>query len=175
MPLEHAQVEKARVERAEAVAVLFPRWKTNLDLLKFWDDVLRVFPLEDVRAAARAHRINRGKADDPDLREVEAWCKNRRTEHVVAKRHATGPKPDVVTEEDRQWVAMMDLWRADYREAKPANPGKWVSDAIGPMTRDLVKFNLGSPGNARLVLRRIARECGAKLGTDAEAMPGGVA
>jgi hypothetical protein len=161
MPLDHAQ----------AVSVLFPRWKTTAELLKFWDEVLRVFPLEDVRAAAKAHRINRGKADDPDLKDVEMWCRNRRTEKVVTQKHqAAAPKPDVWTEEDRQWCAMMDLWRADFREANPSNALQWVSDAFGAAARDLAKFKITDPNSVRGFLRRIARDCGAKIaGTDTEA------
>lgn len=164
MPLDHAQ----------AVSVLFPRWKTTAELLKFWDEVLRAFPIEDVRAAAKAHRINRGKADDPDLREVEFWCKNRRTEQVLTQKQQTAaPRPDVWTEEDRQWCAMMELWRADFREAKPANPLKWVSDAFGAAARDLAKFRITDPNSVRGFLRRIARDCGAKIGgSDVEAMKG---
>ena len=162
------------LERAQALIGLFPRWKTTPELLKFAEELLGAHPLAEVQAAARTHRLNRGKADDPDLKDVEAWLRNRKCEVVrEQKQQAAAPAPDVWTEEDRQWCAMMDCWRADYRDAKPANALKWVSDAFGAAARDLAKFGITHPDQTRRFLRKIARDCGGNVGgSDIEAVKG---
>lgn len=157
-------------ERAESLMGLFPRWKTTPELLKFTEELLGGHPLAEVQAAVRAHRLERGKADDPDLNVIERWLRNRKCEAIREKQQqAAAPRPDVWTPEDREWCAMMDSWRADFREAKPANALKWVSDAFGAAARDLAKFGITHPYQTRRFLRKIARDCGARIGgADAE-------
>lgn len=161
-------------ERAETLMSLFPRWKTTPELLKFTEELLGAHPLAEVQAAARAHRLTRGKADDPDLRDVEAWLRNRKCDAIRERQQqAAAPKPDVWTQDDREWCAMMESWRADYREAKPTNALKWVSDAFGAAARDLAKFGITHPDQTRRFLRKIARDCGGNVGgSDAEAVRG---
>ena len=159
-------------DRAEALMGLFPRWKTTPDLLAFAEELLGGFPVHEVKAAARTHRLDRGKADDPDLNAIERWLRDRRCEQVrEQKTQAAAPRPDVWTPEDREWCAMMESWRADFREAKPDNAARWVLESMAVAVRDLAKFGMTDKGTARLFLRRIARDCGAKIGTDAEAVP----
>lgn len=151
--------------RAQSVLGLFPRWKTTPDLLKFAETLLGGYPEDEVQNAVRAHRLARGKAEDPDLDAIERWLRDRKYASVrEEKAQAAAPKPDVWTPTDREWVSMMESWRCDYRQANPENPARWIAESFAVAARDLAKFGIKDPSCSRMFLRRIARDCGAKIG-----------
>lgn len=168
-----------KTPKSDIVQGLFPKWQATAEILEWAEDLMRPFTEEQIRAASRQHKTERGRAFDPDIADMVRRLKGEGQRHAVQVKDARQLLDEYnnrpYTEEDRQWCQMMDSWKLQLRHdmALPGFlPNQWARANFRDVAKDLAPHNITGPQFIGWFIRLVGRACGVTFTPAAKDVPG---